>query len=68
MTLFTFGCSFTEGQGLKKLEEKEYTILLAEKLGIEYYNFGSAGMPNDSNHLADTQMLLTPTIQIKINI
>jgi hypothetical protein len=47
MTLFTFGCSFTEGQGLKKPEEKEYTILLAEKLGIEYYNFGSAGMSND---------------------
>jgi len=47
MKLFTFGCSFTEGQELKKPEEKEYTILLAEKLGIEYYNFGSCGMSND---------------------
>lgn len=47
MKLFTFGCSFTEGQGLKKPEEKEYTNILAEKIGIKYFNFGSAGMSND---------------------
>jgi hypothetical protein len=47
MKLFTFGCSFTEGQGLKKPEEKEYTKILAEKIEIEYFNFGAAGMSND---------------------
>jgi hypothetical protein len=47
MKLFTFGCSFTEGQGLNKPDEKEYAILLSEKFGIKYYNYGAAGMSND---------------------
>ncbi len=47
MKLFSFGCSFTEGQGLKKPEEKEYTKILAEKIGIKHYNYGGAGMSND---------------------
>jgi hypothetical protein len=48
MKLFTFGCSFTEGQGLKPWsDEKPYPELLSEKIGIEHYNFGSAGMSND---------------------
>jgi hypothetical protein len=48
MKLFTFGCSFTEGQGLKPWpDEKPYPELLSEKIGIEHYNFGSSGMSND---------------------
>lgn len=47
MRLFTFGCSYTEGQGLSLPMEQPYTYILAEKLQIEYYNFGSSGMSND---------------------
>lgn len=47
MKLFTFGCSFSEGQGLKIPDEKPYTDILAKKLKIQFLNFGAAGMSND---------------------
>jgi hypothetical protein len=47
MKLFTFGCSFTEGQGLKYPPNESYSSLLAKNLQIPYFNFGSAGMSND---------------------
>lgn len=47
MKLFTIGCSFTEGQGLKRQSFECYPHLLAEKLELEYFNFGAAGMSND---------------------
>ena len=47
MKLFTIGCSFTEGQGLKHHAIQSYPYLLAKKLKIEYYNFGSCGQSND---------------------
>ena len=47
MKLFTIGCSFTEGQGLKNQVYECYTHQLAENLKIEYFNFGGCGMSND---------------------
>jgi len=47
MKLYTFGCSFTEGQGLKYQSFDCYTTKLAEKLDLKYLNFGSSGMSND---------------------
>jgi hypothetical protein len=47
MKLYTFGCSFTEGQGLEYQSFDCYTTKLAEKLNLEYLNFGSSGMSND---------------------
>jgi len=47
MKLFTFGCSFTEGQGLKYQAKECYSNLLANNLQIEYFNFGAAGASND---------------------
>jgi hypothetical protein len=47
MKLFTIGCSFTEGQGLKRQSFECYPHLLAEKLELEYFNFGACGMSND---------------------
>lgn len=47
MKLFTIGCSFTEGQGLKKQAIECYSNALANILELEHYNFGAAGMSND---------------------
>jgi hypothetical protein len=47
MKLFTIGCSFTEGQGLLRPHIESYTSILAEKLQMEYFNFGACGMSND---------------------
>ena len=47
MKLFTIGCSFTEGQGLKNQKTECYTHLLSKILDIEYFNFGACGMSND---------------------
>jgi len=47
MKLFTIGCSFTEGQDLKKQSIESYPHILAKKLELEYYNFGAAGASND---------------------
>jgi hypothetical protein len=47
MKLFTIGCSFTEGQGLKKQAIECYSNSLANILKLEHYNFGAAGMSND---------------------
>jgi hypothetical protein len=47
MKLFTIGCSFTEGQGLKKQAIECYSNVLANILKLEHYNFGAAGMSND---------------------
>ena len=47
MKLFTFGCSFTEGQGLDIKNEVPYTNTLANKLGIKSFNLGACGMSND---------------------
>ena len=47
MKLFTIGCSFTEGQGLKNMRTECYPHLLSKTLDIEYFNFGACGMSND---------------------
>jgi hypothetical protein len=47
MKLFTFGCSFTEGQGLDIRNEVPYTNTLANKLEIKSFNLGACGMSND---------------------
>jgi len=47
MKLFTIGCSFTEGQGLEYQYFDCYTYALAEKLKIDFFNFGAVGMSND---------------------
>jgi hypothetical protein len=47
MKLFTIGCSFTEGQGLKNHITESYSHQLSEKLNLEYYNFGLCGASND---------------------
>lgn len=47
MKLFTIGCSFTEGQGLKKQAIECYSNCLAETLKLKHFNFGAAGMSND---------------------
>lgn len=47
MKLFTIGCSFTEGQGLKNQKTECYPHLLSKILDIEYFNFGACGMSND---------------------
>jgi len=47
MKLFTIGCSFTEGQGLKNHKIECYSHQLSEKLNLKYYNFGSSGASND---------------------
>lgn len=47
MKLFTFGCSFTEGTGLKRQSFESYPHKLGTKLKLEYYNFGAAGASND---------------------
>jgi hypothetical protein len=47
MKLFTIGCSFTEGQGLKKQAIECYSNCLAQTLKLEHYNFGGAGFSND---------------------
>jgi hypothetical protein len=47
MKLITIGCSFTEGQGLKNHINECYSNLLAEKLKLQYYNFGLCGASND---------------------
>ena len=47
MKLFTIGCSFTEGQGLKYQGSECYTHQLAKKLKLEYFNFGACGASND---------------------
>jgi hypothetical protein len=47
MKLFTIGCSFTEGQDLQNHKTECYTHRLAEKLNLEYFNFGSCGASND---------------------
>ena len=47
MKLFTIGCSFTEGQGLKKQAIECYSNCLADTLKLKPFNFGAAGMSND---------------------
>lgn len=47
MKLYSIGCSFTEGQGLKYQSFECYTTKLAESLELESLNFGAAGMSND---------------------
>lgn len=47
MKLFTIGCSFTEGQGLKRQAIECYSNTLSEKLNIPHFNFGATGMSND---------------------
>jgi hypothetical protein len=47
MKLFTIGCSFTEGQGLKRQTIECYSNCLAKTLKLEHYNFGGAGLSND---------------------
>ena len=47
MKLFTFGCSFTEGQELKHQTTECYSHLMSKNLKIEYFNFGAVGMSND---------------------
>lgn len=47
MKLFTIGCSFTEGQGLKNQATECYSNCLAKTLKLEHYNFGASGMSND---------------------
>jgi hypothetical protein len=47
MKLFTIGCSFTEGQELEKPKTECYAHQLAEKLNLEYFNFGACGASND---------------------
>lgn len=47
MKLFTIGCSFTEGTGLKRQSFESYSHKLGTKLKLEYYNFGAAGASND---------------------
>jgi hypothetical protein len=47
MKLFTIGCSFTEGQELENHRIECYTHSLAEKLNLEYFNFGACGASND---------------------
>ena len=47
MKLFTIGCSFTEGQGLKRQAIECYSNELSDILKLEHYNFGAAGMSND---------------------
>jgi hypothetical protein len=47
MKLFTIGCSFTEGQELENHRIECYTHALAEKLNLEYFNFGAIGASND---------------------
>lgn len=47
MKLFTIGCSFTEGQGLKQQAIECYSNCLAKTLKLDHYNFGAAGMSND---------------------
>lgn len=47
MKLFTIGCSFTEGQGLKNQRFESYSHHLSKKLNLEYFNFGVSGASND---------------------
>jgi hypothetical protein len=47
MKLFTFGCSFTEGQELKEQATECYSHLIAKNLKIDYFNFGACGASND---------------------
>lgn len=47
MKLIAIGCSFTEGQGLEYHVWESYPHLLAKRLKIEYFNFGSCGESND---------------------
>lgn len=47
MKLFTIGCSFTEGQGLKQFQTECYSYQLAKQLNLQFYNFGLCGASND---------------------
>lgn len=47
MKLYSVGCSFTEGQGLHRQAFEAYTTKLAEKIDIEFFNFGNCGASND---------------------
>lgn len=47
MKIISIGCSFTEGQGLERQAFECYTTKLAEKLNLEFFNFGSVGSSND---------------------
>ena len=47
MKLFIIGCSFTEGQGLKKQAIESYPNVLANIFKLPHYNFGAVGMSND---------------------
>lgn len=62
MKLFTIGCSFTEGQGLKYQSFECYTTKLAEKLNLEYFNFGASGMSNDYIFRKVFELINTNTI------
>lgn len=63
MKLFTIGCSFTEGQGLKKQAIECYSNELANILKLEHYNFGAAGMSNDYIFRKVFELLNSKTIK-----
>ncbi|MBM5787270.1 MAG: hypothetical protein FJ375_00880 [Pelagibacterales bacterium] len=62
MRVFSVGCSFTEGQGLKYQSKESYTIKLAEKLNLQYFNFGSCGASNDYIFRKVFELINTNTI------
>jgi hypothetical protein len=47
MSIYSIGCSFTEGQGLENFQTENYTYLLSKKTKMNSYNFGNSGSSND---------------------
>jgi len=47
MKLYTFGCSFTEGQELENPVEECYSNKIANIINKKHFNFGSTGASND---------------------